>query len=256
MSGRVGNMVFSKKDGKTIARSYQPQVANPNSLAQVETRSKLKLASQYAAALGDFGRHYLASMGKKMNDRGALVARIYADTMFTLESGSLTAGHADFAGMKLVKAGDYPTVAPTVALVDDTKITATYTLGTVQEGEVVTLVVVAAPSGTDSGSASLLQRRQAIFVGGSGTAPQSLTATIDVNPAFLGMKHSVVAYVLRSRPSVDMTLSVSNNNRAIGGAQGYTSNGGQYLLQSAIFANPSSRLYSDVAAAVTEVEPE
>lgn len=255
MSGRVGNMVFSKKDGKTIARSYQPQVANPNTFLQVQNRSKLKLASQFAAALGDFGRHYLASMGKKVSDRGALVSRIYGATLYTVPSGQLVDGYANVSALSLAKSGLYPVEAPTLALVDDTKITATYTPGTVQEGEIVTLVVIAAPEGADAGDASMLQSRQAVMVG-TGAAATAMTATIDVNPAFLGMKHNVSGFVLRSRLSLDTVLPVAANKAVVGGAQGLADNRGIYLLQSGIAAPAGNRVYSDVAVATLEVEPE
>lgn len=50
-TGKVGNLVFSTAAGQQIVRQYQPNVSNPNSLAQVNQRAKLKLMSQIAAAL-------------------------------------------------------------------------------------------------------------------------------------------------------------------------------------------------------------
>ena len=46
-SGKVGVMVLSKgKAGQTIARAYQPQVANPNTIPQQLVRAKMSLAGK------------------------------------------------------------------------------------------------------------------------------------------------------------------------------------------------------------------
>lgn len=50
-SGKLGNMVVAKVAGETIARDYNPNVANPNTNLQVGQRSRFKLASQVSAAL-------------------------------------------------------------------------------------------------------------------------------------------------------------------------------------------------------------
>lgn len=51
VTGKIGGMVFSSTGGEVIAREYNPNVANPNTTAQVNQRAKLKLLSQIAAAL-------------------------------------------------------------------------------------------------------------------------------------------------------------------------------------------------------------
>lgn len=48
--GKVGSIVYAVNAGQQIAREYQPVVANPSTVPQVENRSKLKLMSQLAAA--------------------------------------------------------------------------------------------------------------------------------------------------------------------------------------------------------------
>lgn len=48
--GKVGSIVYAISAGQQIAREYQPVVANPSTVSQVENRSKLKLMSQLAAA--------------------------------------------------------------------------------------------------------------------------------------------------------------------------------------------------------------
>lgn len=50
-SGKLGNMVVARVAGETIARDYNPNVANPNTNLQVGQRSRFKLASQISAAL-------------------------------------------------------------------------------------------------------------------------------------------------------------------------------------------------------------
>lgn len=50
-SGKLGNLVVARVAGETIARDYNPNVANPNTNLQVGQRSRFKLASQVSAAL-------------------------------------------------------------------------------------------------------------------------------------------------------------------------------------------------------------
>lgn len=50
-TGKLGNIVVSRVAGETIARDYNPNVANPSTVAQVNQRARMKLASQLAAAL-------------------------------------------------------------------------------------------------------------------------------------------------------------------------------------------------------------
>lgn len=50
-SGKIGSIVFSTSGGETIAREYNPHVANPNTQAQVNQRARMKLMSQLSANL-------------------------------------------------------------------------------------------------------------------------------------------------------------------------------------------------------------
>lgn len=52
-SGKLGSTVYATIAGEQVVRQYQPVVANPSTVHQVNSRSKLKLASQLAAALSD-----------------------------------------------------------------------------------------------------------------------------------------------------------------------------------------------------------
>lgn len=49
--GKIGSIVFSTSGGETIAREYNPHVANPNTSAQIDQRARMKLMSQISAAL-------------------------------------------------------------------------------------------------------------------------------------------------------------------------------------------------------------
>lgn len=51
MNGKIGNIVVSSVNGQVIGREYNPNVANPNTQSQQNTRSKFKLASQLSAAM-------------------------------------------------------------------------------------------------------------------------------------------------------------------------------------------------------------
>lgn len=50
-TGKIGSIVFATSGGETIAREYNPNVANPSTQAQVNQRARLKLMSQIAASL-------------------------------------------------------------------------------------------------------------------------------------------------------------------------------------------------------------
>ena len=49
--GKLGNIVCSTVAGETIARDYNPEVANPNTETQVEQRAKFKLMSQLSSVM-------------------------------------------------------------------------------------------------------------------------------------------------------------------------------------------------------------
>lgn len=51
--GKLGSSVFSVNRGEQIVRQYNPNVANPNTLGQVNQRARFKLQSQIATAMAD-----------------------------------------------------------------------------------------------------------------------------------------------------------------------------------------------------------
>lgn len=254
-SGRAGNFVFSKLDGVTIVRAYQPHVANPNTLAQIEQRAKLKLASQYAAALGDFGRHFLLAKGYRPNRRGSLVRYILGNIVPV--GTNVAAPEMLFPVGSITHNGLYDVNAPVITFTDETDnpiITASYTPGTVQNGELVTLVLVVAPQGV-AGSESALVSSQRVLVGGMGTVPPKLEAVVDTNgyPQYSGLKFSAQAFVLRSRPAIDTVLPTGANNSAIGGANGTITSVNSVVNSSSILASSSKREFSKVGYASLEV---
>lgn len=50
-TGKIGSIVFATSGGETIAREYNPHVANPNTMAQINQRARMKLMSQLSASL-------------------------------------------------------------------------------------------------------------------------------------------------------------------------------------------------------------
>lgn len=50
-TGKIGSIVFATSGGETIAREYNPHVANPSTTAQVDQRARMKLMSQISASL-------------------------------------------------------------------------------------------------------------------------------------------------------------------------------------------------------------
>lgn len=51
INGKIGSVIFSTSGGSIIAREYNPNVANPNTMAQVNQRARMKLMSQLSASL-------------------------------------------------------------------------------------------------------------------------------------------------------------------------------------------------------------
>lgn len=51
VNGKIGSVIFSTSGGSIIAREYNPNVANPSTMAQVNQRARMKLMSQLSASL-------------------------------------------------------------------------------------------------------------------------------------------------------------------------------------------------------------
>ena len=97
-TGKIGSIVFSTSGGQTIAREYNPHVANPNTQAQVNQRARMKLMSQLSASLAP-----VIAMTKEglVSKRNKFVKRNFANSyasdgiaQISYENVQLTEGNA------------------------------------------------------------------------------------------------------------------------------------------------------------------
>lgn len=95
-TGKIGSIVFSTSGGYTIAREYNPHVANPSTIGQVNQRARLKLMSQLSACLASsivMQKEGLVSRRNKFTKRN--MAACYAsngNAQITYENVQLTEG--------------------------------------------------------------------------------------------------------------------------------------------------------------------
>lgn len=104
-TGKIGSIVFSTSGGETIAREYNPHVANPNTQAQVNQRARMKLMSQLSAALSP-----VIAMTKEglTSKRNKFVAKnfsaCYASNgvaQITYENVQITEGNTSFPALSV-----------------------------------------------------------------------------------------------------------------------------------------------------------
>lgn len=112
-TGKIGSIVFSTSGGETIAREYNPHVANPNTQAQVNQRARMKLMSQLSASLSP-----VIAMTKEglVSKRNKFVKRNFANSyasqgvaQISYENVQLTEGNAalpQITGQFTIKDGD------------------------------------------------------------------------------------------------------------------------------------------------------
>lgn len=97
-TGKLGSSVFSTIGGKQVVRQYQPVVANPSTIAQVNQRSRLKLASQLAASLAPviaIPKEGLKTSRNRFIQRNmGLIVASGGTAQITYENVQLTNGHA------------------------------------------------------------------------------------------------------------------------------------------------------------------
>lgn len=104
-TGRLGSSVFSSVAGQQVVRQYQPNVANPNTSAQIDQRAKLKLMSQVAAAMSSviaIPREGLVS------SRNKFIKKNFSETTasegvasINVENLQLTAGNMAIGGIEI-----------------------------------------------------------------------------------------------------------------------------------------------------------
>lgn len=108
--GKLGAVVYSVNTGVQIAREYNPQVKNPNTINQMNQRSRLKLASQLAAALSSviaIPREGLVSP-RNMFIKGNMdfISANEGQTMISYENIQLTKGVAGLPAVKAERTGN------------------------------------------------------------------------------------------------------------------------------------------------------
>lgn len=80
--GKLGGVVFQQYEGMQIGKEYQPNVKNPNTYLQTESRAKFKLASAVTSLLFPYLQPVIKANGIDYSrfQRGDILKRLYAVT--------------------------------------------------------------------------------------------------------------------------------------------------------------------------------
>lgn len=109
-TGKVGASVFAVRFGETIERQYQPVVANPSTVAQIEARAKLKLISQLSAVMAPVIAmpRVGAISSRNMFTKENYMAATYADNQADIEllNIKLTKGILAMPGITATRNGN------------------------------------------------------------------------------------------------------------------------------------------------------
>lgn len=104
-SGKLGSSVFSTVAGQQVVRQYQPVVANPSTISQVNQRARLKLASQLAATLAPV---IAIPRNGMQTSRNLFIKRNFdfisannGQAMISYENLQLTTGNAGLPGIAI-----------------------------------------------------------------------------------------------------------------------------------------------------------
>lgn len=95
MNGKVADVVMAVRNGEQIVRKYQPNVANPSTQLQVESRAKLKLMSQMSAVMGDIIA--FPRVGS-MSPRNMFVKKNYGNATFSSGEAQFDVTKTDLTG--------------------------------------------------------------------------------------------------------------------------------------------------------------
>ena len=180
-TGKLGASVFAISGGEQIVRQYNPNVANPNTDAQVEQRQKLKLMSQLAADLASsiaFRKQGLVSARNKF-----VSANIGKATM---EEGTAT---IDLAELDLTGSNS---PLPNVTTVDGSGGVRTIKLAAAAPADVARVVYGVYKRGTD-GQLALVQNIVVKEAGDNGDFPTELQFTTG--------HHIIYAYGIKDKTS-------------------------------------------------------
>lgn len=93
--GKIGDVVLAVRNGQKIMRQYNPVVSNPNTPAQVQVRSKLKLLSQLSASLAKV--IVIARDGAK-SPRNIFTAKNYAYAGFADDQATFSIANVQLTG--------------------------------------------------------------------------------------------------------------------------------------------------------------
>lgn len=97
LKGKLAGVVFQQYEGMQVGKEYQPNVKNPNTDAQVQSRARFKATSQKIALFSEI----LLLAGAKVSSysrmiRAALVQKIMAITDWDDEEKKAVIGDVDF----------------------------------------------------------------------------------------------------------------------------------------------------------------
>lgn len=102
-TGKIGSIVFATSGGETIAREYNPHVANPNTQAQVNQRARMKLMSQLSAALSPvlaMTKEGLVSKRNKFTSKNFDACYVLnGETQITYENVQITEGNTSLPAL-------------------------------------------------------------------------------------------------------------------------------------------------------------
>lgn len=109
-TGKVGSLVFSVTGGQGIVREYNPNVKNPNTVLQINQRSRLKLASQLAAALAPVivipREGLVTARNKFIKANMDFITSNNGQAMISYENIQLTAGVTGLPGVRASRDGE------------------------------------------------------------------------------------------------------------------------------------------------------
>lgn len=102
LSGKIANTIYTINKGVNIARKYNPSPANPSTQGQVESRAKLKVLSQLAAAVKI--AIAIKSVGLKTS-RNLFIMRNYLFTSFFDEEAQIALADVQFTNSSVGMVG-------------------------------------------------------------------------------------------------------------------------------------------------------
>lgn len=109
INGKIGGVVFSTSGGIQITREYNPNVANPNTQAQVNQRARMKLMSQLSATMAPvitMQKMGLVSARNQFTKRNFGYSYVSdGEAQVSYENLQLTQGNAALPGIVYEKAG-------------------------------------------------------------------------------------------------------------------------------------------------------